>query len=153
MPGVAVGTDGMAGLYVRGGNSDENLYLVDGNPLYHVSHLLGFFSTFNPEAVKNTDFYKGSFPARYGGRLSSVVDVRMNDGDMKNFSGTASIGLISSIFNFQGPIIKDKTSFTVSLRRTYLDFIARPALYYVNKRNAKKRSQRFRKIGFRLLFL
>ena len=138
MPGVAVGTDGMAGLYVRGGNSDENLYLVDGNPLYHVSHLLGFFSTFNPEAVKNTDFYKGSFPARYGGRLSSVVDVRMNDGDMKKFSGTASIGLISSIFNFQGPIIKDKTSFTVSLRRTYLDFIARPALYYVNKRNEKK---------------
>lgn len=112
MPGVAVGTDGMAGLYVRGGNADENLYLIDGNPLYHVHHLLGLFSTFNPEAVKTMDFYKGSFPARYGGRLSSVVDVRMNDGDMKKISGTASIGIISSRLNLQGPIIKDKTSFS-----------------------------------------
>ncbi len=108
MPGVAVGTDGMAGLYVRGGNADENLYLVDGNPLYHVHHLLGLFSTFNPEAVKTMDFYKGSFPARYGGRLSSVVDVRMNDGDMKKLSGTSSIGIISSHLNLQGPILKIK---------------------------------------------
>ena len=99
----------MAGLYVRGGNADENLYLVDGNPLYHIHHLLGLFSTFNPEAVKTMEFYKGSFPARYGGRLSSVMDVRMNDGDMKKFSGTGSIGLISSRLNLQGPIIKDKT--------------------------------------------
>ncbi len=137
MPGVAVGTDGMAGLYVRGGNADENLYLVDGNPLYHIHHLLGLFSTFNPEAVKTMNFYKGSFPARYGGRLSSVVDVRMNDGNMKKFSGTASIGLISSRVNLQGPIVKDRTSYSVSLRRTYLDLIARPALFFINRRNKK----------------
>jgi len=137
MPGVAVGTDGMAGLYVRGGNADENLYLVDGNPLYHIHHLLGLFSTFNPEAVKTMDFYKGSFPARYGDRLSSVVDVRMNDGDMKKFSGTASIGLISSRVNLQGPVVKDKTSYSVSLRRTYLDLIARPVLYFMNRQNKK----------------
>lgn len=138
MPGVAVGTDGMAGLHVRGGNADENLYLVDGNPLYHVHHLLGLFSTFNPEAVKTMDFYKGSFPARYGGRLSSVVDVRMNDGDMKKYSGTASIGLISSRLNLQGPVIRDKTSFSVSLRRTYLDMITRPTMYFINRKEQKK---------------
>lgn len=139
MPGVAAGTEGIAGMYVRGGNLDENLYLVDGNPLYHVSHLGGIFSTFNPEAVKTMDFYKGSFPARYGGRLSSVVDVRMNDGSMRDFSGTASIGLISSRFNLQGPIIKDKTSFNVSLRRTYLDLILRPALRYASKKEKKEK--------------
>lgn len=152
MPGVAVGTDGMAGLYVRGGNADENLYLVDGNPLYHVHHLLGLFSTFNPEAVKTMDFYKGSFPARYGGRLSSVVDVRMNDGDMKKFSGTASIGLISSHLNLQGPLAKDKTSFSVSLRRTYLDLIARPAMYFINRRNKKKNPADYDKVDFAYYF-
>ncbi|MDO5524074.1 MAG: TonB-dependent receptor, partial [Bacteroidia bacterium] len=138
MPGVAAGTEGVAGMYVRGGNLDENLYLVDGNPLYHVNHLGGIFSTFNPEAVKTMDFYKGSFPARYGGRLSSVVDVRMNDGSMRDFSGTASIGLISSRFNLQGPIVKDKTSFNVSLRRTYLDLILRPALHFEMKKAKKE---------------
>lgn len=137
LPGVAAGTEGVAGMYVRGGNLDENLYLVDGNPLYHVNHLGGMFSTFNPEAVKTMDFYKGSFPARYGGRLSSVVDVRMNDGDMNKLGGTASIGLISSRFNFQGPLVKEKTSFNVSLRRTYLDLIVRPALYFVGKKDEK----------------
>ena len=148
MPGVAVGTDGMAGLHVRGGNADENLYLVDGNPLYHVHHLLGLFSTFNPEAVKTMEFYKGSFPARYGGRLSSVVDVRMNDGDMKKFSGTASIGLLSSRLNLQGPIIKDKTSFSVSLRRTYLDLLARPAVYFVNKRTKRENPENYSIVDF-----
>lgn len=145
MPGVAAGTEGVAGMYVRGGNLDENLYLVDGNPLYQVNHLGGVFSTFNPEAVKTMDFYKGSFPARYGGRLSSVVDVRMNDGDMNKFSGTASIGLISSRFNFQGPIAKEKTSFNVSLRRTYLDLIARPALYYVGRKGQKEDPNNYEK--------
>ncbi|WP_298645818.1 TonB-dependent receptor [uncultured Proteiniphilum sp.] len=152
MPGVAVGTDGMAGLYVRGGNADENLYLVDGNPLYHVHHLLGLFSTFNPEAVKTMDFYKGSFPARYGGRLSSVVDVRMNDGDMKKFSGTASLGIISSRLNLQGPIIKDRTSFSVSFRRTYLDLIARPAMYFINRKEKRKSPDNYDKIDFSYYF-
>lgn len=145
MPGVAAGTEGVAGMYVRGGNLDENLYLVDGNPLYHVNHLGGIFSTFNPEAVKTMDFYKGSFPARYGGRLSSVVDVRMNDGSMRDFSGTASIGLISSRVHFQGPIVKDKTSFSVSLRRTYLDALVRPTLYFVGKKNKKESPDSYEK--------
>lgn len=152
MPGVAVGTDGMAGLYVRGGNADENLYLVDGNPLYHVHHLLGLFSTFNPEAVKTMDFYKGSFPARYGGRLSSVVDVRMNDGDMKKLSGTSSIGIISSHLNLQGPIIKDKTSFSFSLRRTYLDLLARPAMYFINRKNKRENQDNYDKVDFAYYF-
>lgn len=152
MPGVAVGTDAMAGLYVRGGNADENLYLVDGNPLYHVHHLLGLFSTFNPEAVKTMDFYKGSFPARYGGRLSSVVDVRMNDGDMKQVSGDVSIGLISTHANLQGPIKKEKTSFSVSFRRTYLDLILRPAMYFTNKNNKKRDPENYDNVDFGYYF-
>lgn len=152
MPGVAVGTDAMAGLCVRGGNADENLYLVDGNPLYHVHHLLGLFSTFNPEAVKTMDFYKGSFPARYGGRLSSVVDVRMNDGDMKKTSGTASIGLISSRLNLQGPIVKDKTSYSVSLRRTYLDLLTRPAMYFMNRKYKKEDPENYDEVDFGYYF-
>lgn len=152
MPGVAVGNDGMAGLYVRGGNGDENLYLVDGNPLYHVHHLLGLFSTFNPEAVKIMNFYKGSFPARYGGRLSSVVDMRMNDGDMKKFSGTASIGILSSRLNLQGPIIKDKTSFSLSFRRTYPDLIAHPVLHYNNQRSKRKRPDSYKEVDFSYYF-
>lgn len=138
MPGVAAGTEGVAGMYVRGGNLDENLYLVDGNPLYHINHLGGIFSAFNPEAVKTMDFYKGSFPARYGGRLSSVVDVRMNDGSLHRFSGTASVGLISSRVHLQGPIAKDRTSFSLSFRRTYLDLIMRPAIYLTNKKAKKE---------------
>ncbi len=152
MPGVAAGTDGMAGLYVRGGNADENLYLVDGNPLYHIHHLLGIFSAFNPEAVKTMDFYKGSFPGRYGGRLSSVMDVRMNDGDMKKYSGTASVGLISSRFSLQGPIVKDRTSFSVSLRRTYLDLLARSAMFVLNRRNKKKDPLNYEHMDFGYYF-
>lgn len=143
MPGVSAGTEGVAGMYVRGGNADENLYLVDGNPLYHINHLVGLFSTFNPEAVKTMDFYKGSFPARYGGRLSSVVDVRMNDGNMKNFNGSISVGLISSRATFEGPIVKDKTSFTISLRRTYLDLITRPLMYFANKKEKKENPETY----------
>lgn len=152
VPGVATGVDGLAGLYVRGGNADENLYLVDGNPLYHVHHLLGLFSTFNPEAVKTIDFYKGSFPARYGGRLSSVVDVRLNDGDMKKFSGSGSIGLISSRFNLQGPIIKDKTSFSASFRRTYVDLLIHPAIYFINRKNKKRSPDNHREVDFAYYF-
>lgn len=143
MPGVSVGTEGMAGMYVRGGNIDENLYLVDGNPMYHVNHMFGFFSTFNPEAVKVMNFYKGSFPARFGGRLSSVVDVRTNDGDMNKYRGTVSIGLLSSRLNIQGPIIRNKTSFNFSLRRTYMDAITGPLIHYSNKRNIKDNPEDF----------
>lgn len=128
LPGVQSGTEGSAGMYVRGGGPDENLLLLDGVPLYNVNHMLGFFSVFNSDALKNVTLYKGSFPARFGGRLSSVVDVRMKDGDDKKVRGSASIGLISSKVQLEGPIIKERTTFNVSLRRTYLDILAQPII-------------------------
>ena len=131
LPGVQSGTEGSAGLYVRGGGPDENLLLLDGVPLYNVNHMLGFFSVFNSDALKNVTLYKGSFPARFGGRLSSVVDVRMKDGDDKKIHGTASIGLISSKLQLEGPFIKEKTTFNLSLRRTYLDVLAQPIIKMV----------------------
>lgn len=126
LPGVQSGTEGSAGLYVRGGGPDENLLLLDGIPLYNVNHMMGFFSVFNSDALKNVTLYKGSFPARFGGRLSSVVDVRMKDGDEKKIRGTASIGTLSAKLQVEGPIIKEKTTFNVSLRRTYFDILAQP---------------------------
>lgn len=144
MPGVKSGSDGSAGVHVRGGGSDENLILLDGTPLYNVDHLLGFFSVFTPEAVKRVDLYKGSFPARYGGRLSSVIDVRTNDGNMQRYHGTLGIGLLSAKAHIEGPIIKDKTSILITGRRSYLDALAQPFLdegksggYYFYDVNAK----------------
>jgi len=128
LPGVQAGTQGSAGIYVRGGGPDENLILLDGIPLYNVDHLLGFFSVFTPEAVKKVTLHKGSFPARFGGRLSSVIDVRTNDGDMHNYHGTVGIGLLSSKLQFEGPIVKGRTSFNVSGRRSYLDLVAKPMM-------------------------
>ncbi|MBQ9385654.1 MAG: carboxypeptidase-like regulatory domain-containing protein [Bacteroidaceae bacterium] len=129
LPGVMAGAEATAGLYVRGGNPDENLLLLDGVPVYNVNHMFGMFSVFNPDAIKNVTLYKGSFPAHYYGRLSSVVDIRMKDGDMENYHGNVSIGLISSKFNFEGPIIKGKTSFNLSARRTYSDLLLNAALW------------------------
>lgn len=126
VPGVQSGVEGSAGVHVRGGGPDQNLILLDGVPLYNVEHLFGFFSVFTPEAVKKVSFFKGSFPARFGGRLSSVIDVRTNDGDMQKYHGSISVGLLSSKINLEGPIIKDRTSFNISARRTYLDLIAKP---------------------------
>lgn len=134
-PGVTAGTEGIAGMYVRGGNLDENLYLVDGNPVYHVNHMLGIFSTFNSDAVKLMNFYKGSFPARFGSRLSSVVEMRMNDGDSRKINGTFSVGLLSSRFNLNGPLFSDKTTFNVSLRRTYFDLFTTPLIALINYSN------------------
>lgn len=133
LPGVQAGIDGSAGIFVRGGGQDENLFLLDGVPLYNVNHLLGFFSVFTPEAIKRVDLYKGSFPSRFGGRLSSVVDIRTNDGNMREYHGTASIGLISSKLHFEGPIVKDKTSIHASYRRTYVDLLARPLMTQAEK--------------------
>ena len=116
MPGVQGGTEGFSGIYVRGGGPDENLILLDGVPLYNVDHMLGIFSVFQPEAVKKVTLYKGSFPARYGGRVSSIVDIRTNDGNMKETHGSVSIGLISDKLHLEGPIIKDKLSYSVSAR-------------------------------------
>ena len=144
MPGVQAGVEGSAGLYVRGGGPDQNLILLDGVPVYNVDHLFGFFSVFTPEAVKKVTLFKSSFPARFGGRLSSVVDVRSNDGDMKKYHGTLSVGLLSSKIQLEGPIIRDKTSFNISARRSYIDLIAKPFMpkddkisYYFYDINAK----------------
>lgn len=128
LPGVQSGTEGTSGLYVRGGGPDQNLILLDDVPVYNAEHLFGFFSVFNTDAIKNVSFYKGGFPARFGGRLSSVLDVRMKDGNDKELHGNFSIGLISSKFNLEGPLVKDKTTFNFSVRRTYADLIARPLI-------------------------
>ncbi len=133
LPGVQSGTEGLSGLYVRGGGPSENLILLDGVPVYNVSHLFGFFSVFNDDAVQNFSLYKGGFPARYGGRLSSVLDIKMKEGNMKEFKGTGSIGLIASKATVEGPIIKDKSSFIVSLRRTYIDALTWPIQKIVSK--------------------
>lgn len=141
-PGVAAGTEGIAGMYVRGGNIDENLFLIDGNPVYQINHLGGIFSAFNPEAVRGMDFFKAGFPSRYGGRLSSVVDVHTKEGNMKEYHGSASIGLISGNLSLEGPIVKDRTSFHIALRRTWLDVLTAPAIAIANKKQKKD--------GFRL---
>ena len=133
LPGVQNGSEGSAGMYVRGGGPDENLLLLDGVPVYNVNHALGFFSVFNPDALKNVTLYKGSFPAHFGGRLSSVVDIRMKEGDMQKYHGNVSIGLISSKLNFEGPIVKDKLSFNLSFRRTYSDLLLKPALWIAKR--------------------
>ncbi|MEM9895523.1 MAG: carboxypeptidase-like regulatory domain-containing protein, partial [Bacteroidota bacterium] len=128
LPGIQGGNEGTSGIYVRGGGPDQNLILIDGVPVYNASHLFGFFSVFNADAINNVNVIKGGFPARYGGRLSSVIDISMKEGNSKELKGTASIGLISSRFTLEGPIKNDKTSFIVSGRRTYLDLIARPLI-------------------------
>ena len=138
LPGVQSGTEGSAGMYVRGGGPDENLILLDGVPLYNVNHAAGFFSAFNADAIKNVTLYKGNFPARFGGRLSSVVDVRMKDGDMYEYHGNVSLGLIASKVNVEGPIIKGKTSFNFSFRRTYYDFITAPIVNFLVKTETEK---------------
>ena len=135
LPGVQNGSEGSAGMYVRGGGPDENLLLLDGVPVYNVNHMLGFFSVFNPDALKNVTLYKGSFPAHFGGRLSSVVDIRMKEGDMQHYHGNASIGLISSKLSFEGPIVKDKLSFILSYRRTYGDLLIKPSLWIAQLTN------------------
>ncbi|MEG1585390.1 MAG: TonB-dependent receptor plug domain-containing protein [Bacteroidales bacterium] len=126
LPGVSQGSEGKSELYVRGGNGDENLFLLEGIPLYNPNHLFGFFSAFDGNVIESVDFYKGAFPARYGSRLSSVSDMRVKSGDYQKLHGKASIGLISSSVLIQGPLIKEKTSFLLSARRTYLDLIGAP---------------------------
>jgi hypothetical protein len=121
LPGVKSAGDGNSGFYVRGGAADQNLILLDEATVYNASHLLGFFSTFNSDAIKDVTLYKGNIPAQYGGRLSSVMDVRMNDGNNQNYGVTGGIGLISSRLQVEGPIVKDKGSFLISARRTYAD--------------------------------
>lgn len=126
LPGVQSGGEGQTGIYVRGGSPDQNLILLDGVPVYSISHLGGLFSVFNADAIKNVNLIKGGFPARFGGRLSSVLQVSMKDGNNQTFKGEGSIGLITSKLTLEGPINRGKTSFIVSGRRTYLDLFAKP---------------------------
>jgi outer membrane cobalamin receptor len=121
MPGVHSGGDGATGFYVRGGGPDQNLVLLDGATVYNSSHLFGFYSIFNSDAIKDVKLVKGGFPARYGGRLSSVVDIQAKDGNLQNLEGGVHLGLVSAKVMLTGPIIKDKTSFLISARRTILE--------------------------------
>jgi len=121
LPGIKSAGDGNSGFYVRGGSADQNLILLDEAPVYNASHLLGFFSTFNSDAIKDIMVYKGGMPAQYGGRLSSVLDIKMNDGNNQDYDVSGGIGAISAKVNVEGPIQKGKSSFLVSARRTYVD--------------------------------
>ena len=121
LPGVQSTSEGSSGFSVRGGSADQNQILLDEAVVFNASHLMGFFSVFNNDAIKDVRLYKGDIPAMYGGKLSSVLDVRMKDGNSKKFSGSGGIGIISSRLTLEGPIINDKTSFIISGRRTYAD--------------------------------
>ena len=153
LPGVQSGGEGQSGLYVRGGSPDQNLVLLDGVPVYNVSHVLGIFSVFNADAIKNVTLTKGGFPARYGGRLSSVLEINMKEGNMKEFKGEGSIGTLASKLTLEGPIIKDKMSFIVSGRRTYLDLLAKPIINAANNAdNNSSGSSGNENIGLKLFF-
>jgi outer membrane receptor for ferrienterochelin and colicin len=144
LPGVQKGGEGNSGLYVRGGGPDQNLIILDDANVYNAFHLFGFFSVFNGDALKSIELIKGGFPARYGGRLSSVLDMRLKDGDKQNFHGEGGIGIISSRLTLEGPLKKNKSSFLISARRTYIDLLIQPFLpadtkggYYFYDMNAK----------------
>ncbi|WP_415956018.1 TonB-dependent receptor plug domain-containing protein [Phocaeicola plebeius] len=137
-PGVSAGTEGFAGMFVRGGENDENLFLIDGCSIYHTNHLGGLFSPFNANAVSHLTFYKSAFPARYGGRLSSVTDLSMKSGDYESWHGNFTMGLTSANVSFSGPLVKDQTSLFVALRRSWLELVSVPALAIINA--SKKKS-------------
>ncbi len=135
LPGVQSGNEGTTGFFVRGGNADQNLVKLDEAVVYNPNHLFGFFSTFNSRALNNVNLIKGGFPAQHGGRLSSILDITMKEGNNQNYKTEGGIGLISSQLTFEGPIKKNEASFIVSGRRTYLDFLARPFLPKGNESN------------------
>ena len=130
MPGVQSGAEGFSGIYVRGGGPEENLLLLDGIPLYNAEHLMGILSVFQPEAVKKVTLYKGSFPARYGGRISSIIDVRTNDGNLKEFHGSVGISALTDKIHLEGPIIKDKLAFSLSGRALHT-FLYTPIIHRI----------------------
>lgn len=127
LPGIKSAGEGNSGFFVRGGAADQNLILLDEANVYNASHLLGFFSTFNSDAIKDVTVYKGGMPAQYGGRLSSVLDIKMNDGNNQDYSVSGGLGLISAKLNVEGPIQKDKSSFLITGRRTYADMFLKLA--------------------------
>lgn len=126
LPGVSTVGEGASGFNVRGGSVGQNLILLDEAPVYNSSHMLGFFSVFNPDAVKDIKLYKGAVPARYGGRIASILDIRMKDGNNKKFGVDGGIGTVFSRLAVEGPIVKDKGSFILAGRRSYIDVLARP---------------------------
>ncbi len=140
LPGVRAGQEGTAGLYVRGGSPDQTLVLLDGTPLYNASHLFGFLSTFNADAVAQVELTKGAYPARYGGRLASVLDVRLRDGDLERHRVRGQVGLLSTTVLAEGPLVHGKASFLVSGRRTHIGLLARPFIDRAN-RDAQARDQ------------
>ncbi|QZE15205.1 TonB-dependent receptor [Halosquirtibacter laminarini] len=136
LPGVSGGSEGSSSLIVRGGSPDQNLFLIDNVPVYNASHVLGLFSIFTPEAIRNVDFYKGGFSAEYGGRLSSVVDISMKEGNRDHITGDISIGTISSKGLIEGPINGGKGAFMFTGRRTYIDLLMQPFIKNYNNKNA-----------------
>ena len=138
LPGVASGMELMSGLYVRGGDGSDNLFMLDGVPLFQVSHLAGIFSSFNTDVIESLDFYESGFPARYGGRLSSIVDIRTKNGSMEDFGGSVSVGLIDGRINLNGPIVRNKLSYDIAIRRSWLDALVAPVLAIENSGNKTK---------------
>ena len=126
LPGVSGGTELLSGLYVHGGDGTDNLFLLDGVPMYQVTHLAGLVSSFNTEVIDNLDFYKSGFPARFGGKLSSVVDITTRQGNMQEYHGSFNIGLLNGGFQMEGPIVRGKTSFNVAVRRSWFDVLTIP---------------------------
>lgn len=145
LPGVQAGQEGTTGYFVRGGNLDQNLVLLDEATVYNPNHLFGLFSTFNVNAINNVKLIKGGFPAQFGGRLSSILDIQMKDGDKKHFHTEGGIGLLSANITLQGPLQKEKSSFIISARRSYIDLLLKPftpaaqqgTTYYLYDVNAK----------------
>ncbi len=139
LPGVHMGSEASAGYHVRGGSPDQNLILLDGVTVYNANHLFGMFSVFNGDAIQHLELLKGGFPARYGGRISSVLDIRMKEGNTQHFRGDASIGLISARILAEGPIKKNTTAFMISGRRTYIDVLARPFILLAQLANPNEK--------------
>lgn len=137
--GVGEGLELASGMYVHGGNDDENLFLIDGTPLYQINHAVGLFSAFNTDVIKTVDFYKSGFPARYGGRLSSATDVRTRDGDMFHTHGSYTIGMMDGRFQLEGPISRGRTSYNIGIRRTWVDLLSTPILALVNSGNDEEK--------------
>jgi outer membrane cobalamin receptor len=152
LPGIKQGVDGSSGFYVRGGGPDQNLILLDGVPLYNPYHLWGFLSTFNSDAINNMEITKGAFPARYGGRLSSVLDITMKEGNNQEWHTDFTLGLLSAKASVSGPIVKDKSSIMISARRTYLDLILVPINQLINSDEEYKTKQGYNFTDFNLKY-
>lgn len=147
-PGVTSGVEGLAAMYVHGGANDENLYMLDNVPIYQINHFGGLFSAFNTEAIKNVDFYKTSFPARYNGRLSSILSVNTRDGNSAARHGSFRLGLTSGAFNIEGPLFSSSTTYSLALRRSWFETLTVPALALYNSRRSDKENTTIARYAF-----